>query len=374
MNDDSALIQPRLGEIAWFFLKLGTLAFGGPAAHVAIMESQLVGRLRWISREEFLDLLGASNLLPGPSSTELAIYIGYRLKGVAGLLAAGICFILPAALIVGFLAWIYVRYGSLPGVTGVLRGVKPVVIALVLQALVRLARTALKTRYLTLISLICVALALIPLNPLAVLCIGGVLSAIGRDAAPPAPALATLTFRSAAISAAQLGIASIFGAFLKIGCIVFGSGYVLLAFLQDDLVLKRHWLSSDQLLDAVAIGQATPGPVFTTATFIGYLLGGPKGAAAATAAIFLPAFVLVALTGRFIPRLRVSWYAGAFLDGLNVASLALMAVVLAALTRSAIVDVKTAMIAVVGAMLLLGTRINPTWLVVAGAIAGVLGR
>jgi len=376
---DASERRPSLAELARFFLQLGTLAFGGPAAHIAMMEDQIVRRRRWIGRQDFLDLLGAANLLPGPSSTELAIYIGYRLGGLPGLVIAGVCFILPAALIVTVLAWAYVRYGSLPRTAAVLYGVKPIVIALVVQALGRLARTAVKTRYLALIGLICTTLTLIPLNPLAILCVGGVLAAIGAqlndpDASASLPALAGTSLRAAGLSTAQIGLAPLFAAFLKIGCVVFGSGYVLLAFLQDDLVQKRGWLTSGQLLDAVAVGQVTPGPVFTTATFIGYLLAGPRGATVATVGIFLPAFVLVAATGKFVPRLRKSWYAGAFLDGLNVASLGLMIVVLIGLARTALVDPLTIAIAAVSAVLLLSTKLNPVWLIAVAAVLGVALR
>jgi chromate transporter len=369
--------HPTLPQLARFFLQLGTLAFGGPAAHIAIMEDQLVTRKKWLSREDFLDLLGAANLLPGPSSTELTIYIGYRLNGFPGLLIAGICFILPAALIVAALAWAYLRYGALPATAAILYGVKPVIIALIIQALWRLGRTAVKTRFLGLIALICVALALVPLNPVIILCVGGLLSAVGAqaansDTASALPALAAPAFGVATLSASQIAIGSIFGAFLKIGCVVFGSGYVLLAFLQHDLVDQRHWLSPGQLLDAVAVGQVTPGPVFTTATFIGYLLAGPRGAAAATVAIFLPAFVVVAATGRFIPRIRKSWYAGAFLDGLNVASLALMLVVLRQLAITAVTDPLTIAIAVVSAAVLLTTKLNSFWLIATAAVIGLL--
>jgi chromate transporter len=376
-QEDASPAKPTLGQLAGFFLQLGTLAFGGPAAHIAIMEDHLVRRRRWLSRADFLDLLGAANLLPGPSSTELAIYIGYRLNGPAGLLAAGVCFILPAALIVGCLAWAYVRFGSLGGATAILYGVKPVVIGLVIQALWRLGRTAVKTRFLALIGLICLGLTRLPLNPMIVLSIGGLLSAIGAQITNPdtpasLPALAATTFRTASISASQIALGSIFGAFLKIGCVVFGSGYVLLAFLQNELVAQRHWITSDQLLDAVAVGQVTPGPVFTTATFIGYLLAGPRGAAAATVAIFLPAFFLVAVTGKFIPKLRKSWYAGAFLDGLNVASLALMLVVLVDLARAAVIDPITISVAVISAALLLTTKLNSFWLIATGAAIGLI--
>lgn len=376
MSDHARDPHSSLSQLAWFFLQLGTFAFGGPAAHIAMMEDQLVRRRRWLNREEFLDLLGAANLLPGPSSTELAIYIGYRLHGLPGLFTAGICFVVPAAMIVCGLAWAYVHYGALPRTAAILYGLKPIVIALVLQALWRLGRSAIKTRYLGLIGAICVALSLIPLNPLAVLCVGGILSAVGAQlndpAAPDAlPSLAGVSLRAATLSAAQVSLAPLFGAFLKIGCVIFGSGYVLLAFLQDDLVQQRHWLTSNQLLDAVAVGQITPGPVFTTATFIGYLLAGPRGAVVATIGIFLPAFVLVAATGRFIPRLRKSWYAGAYLDGLNVASLGLMIVVLAGLARTALIDPLTVLLAIISTAILLTTKLNPAWLLAVGALLGL---
>ena len=375
----AAPARPSLLQVASFFLRLGTIAFGGPAAHIALMEDELVRRRRWLDRQQFLDLMGASNLLPGPSSTELAIFIGYRLAGLLGLLAAGICFIVPAGVMVTCLAWAYVRYGHLHRLGGILYGLKPVVIAIVLQALARLAKTAIKSRWLGGVAIAATAAAASGVDPMFVLLGGGLLGILVARRAPTAVAAplllgtsGTTTAGTAVAGALHPGLLPIFAAFLKIGCIVFGSGYVLLAFLQDDLVTRRGWLSSGQILDAVAVGQVTPGPVFTTATFIGYLLGGFKGAAAATVAIFLPAFVLVAISGPLVAKLRKNQQAGAFLDGLNAASLGLMAVVLWQLGRTALTDWITVAIAVISAFLLLGVRLNATWLIAAAALVGFL--
>lgn len=322
-----------LGELARLFLKLGTIAFGGPAAHIAMMEDEVVRRRRWLTREQFLDYLGATNLIPGPNSTELAIHVGHARAGWRGLLVAGACFILPAALIVAAIAWAYVKYGTLPQGEAILRGVKPVVIAVVFQAMWRLGRSAVKS---------------------------------------PTLAAVALTATVAAALGAPFGLLPLFAVFAKIGAVLFGSGYVLLVFLRADLVERLHWLSEQQLLDAVAVGQLTPGPVFTTATFVGYVLGGGPGAAVATLGIFLPAFVFVALSGPLIPRLRRSPTAGAVLDGVNVASLALMVVVTWHLARSALVDGGTVTLALLSAVLLLWRRVNSAWLVLGGAMAGLL--
>ncbi len=265
-----------LRELASFFLRLGTTAFGGPAAHIAIMEDELVRRRRWFSRERFLDLLGASNLIPGPSSSELAIHIGYLRAGWIGLLVAGSCFICPAAIIVAFLAWVYVRFGSLPATSAILYGVKPVVIAVILQALWGLGRTAVKTTFLGFVGASSVALAFLGLHPLLLLLLAGsavCLTNLGTSRL----SVSMFTFSSAptaalAGTAASFSLTSLFLVFLKVGAVVFGSGYVLLAFLRADLVVHRGWLTDSQLVDAVAVGQLTPGPVFTTATFIGYLV------------------------------------------------------------------------------------------------------
>ncbi len=357
------------------------------------MEDELVRRRAWLSREKFLDLLGASNLIPGPSSSELAIHIGYLRAGWAGLLVAGSCFILPAAAMVAALAWAYIHFGRLPATSALLYGVKPVVIAVILQALWGLGRTAAKTRLLAAVGLVSVALSIYGLHPLLLLVVAGAAVALTSGmvraskqggAALPAPfaasrpltrTYATLAKTTAgAAMAAPFGLWPLFLVFLKMGAVVFGSGYVLLAFLRADLVVHRGWLTDGQLVDAIAIGQVTPGPVFTTATFIGYVLGGLKGALVATVGIFLPAFVWVAVSGPLVPRIRKSPVAGAFLDGVNVASLALMAVVTWQLGRASLVDSETTLLAITSLFLLLRFRVNSAWLVLIGALVGLLSR
>jgi chromate transporter len=375
--------QPRAtpAQIALLFLRLGFTAFGGPAAHVAVIEHEVVRRRKWLSSERFLDLLGAANLIPGPSSTELAIFIGYEQAGVLGLLLAGACFILPAAGMVTALAWAYVRCGAVPQVAGVLYGIKPVVIAVVVQALWGLAPKAVKKSWsLGAVGVVaCVATAL-GVDSLAVLVGAGAVCVVQRrlersDGTAKGILFGGVAGTGVAVAGpAPAGLLAIFLSFLKLGAVVFGSGYVLLAFLREDLVDRRHWLTEQQLLDAVAIGQVTPGPVFTTATFLGYLLGGGWGALVATVGIFLPGFVLVAISRPLVARVRRSPVASAFLDGVNVAVLALMAVVTAQLARAAVVDVTTAGIAAASAVLLVRFRVNTTWLVAGGAVVGAITK
>lgn len=370
----------NLRELALFFLLLGTTAFGGPAGHVALMEDHLVTRKKWLTREKFLDLWGASNLIPGPSSSELAIHIGYLHGGWAGLVVAGVCFVLPAAVIVGLLAWAYVHFSQLPATSAILYGIKPVVIAVIAQALWSLSRSAVKSKFLGLLGLASLMLAAFGVQPMWLLLLSGLAAVIGDwtiSGITPKPKLSVTSFAllnlaGAGAAATPFSLVSLFFVFLKIGAVVFGSGYVLLAFLRTDLVVHRGWLTDSQLIDAVAIGQLTPGPVFTTATFIGYLLARTKGAFAATIGIFLPAFLLVAASGPLIPRIRGSRHSSAFLDGVIVGSLALMAVVSWQLARTSIVDFVTATIALVSAIALIRFRINSTWLVLMGALAGLL--
>jgi chromate transporter len=374
-----------LKEIAVSFLRLGTTAFGGPAAHIAMMEEEFVRRRGWISREEFLDMLGATNLIPGPNSTEMAIHIGHQRAGWKGLVLGGVCFIVPAVLIVMAAAWAYVRFGSLPQFQGVMYGIKPVIIAIVLQALWRLSPSAVKSRFLAVIGLIATAVAIFGVNTILVLFGAGVIAASAKwidrrriteaFAAIPAirwpgfiPVLKSVSATAAIVPFSLLGL---FLFFLKVGAVLYGSGYVLLAFLQADLVDRLHWLTQSQLLDAVAVGQVTPGPVFTTATFIGYLLGGTTGAIVATLGIFIPSFILVAASRPLIPRIRRSMIAGAFLDGVNVGALALMAAVTLRLSRAALVDVTTGMVAAVSALLLIYSRVNSAWLIFAAGLVGL---
>jgi chromate transporter len=386
-------MRHRLTELAALFLRLGTTAFGGPAAHIAMMRDEVVVRRRWMSDAEFLDLLGATNLIPGPNSTEMAIHVGHRRAGFAGLVVAGACFILPAAFITLAFAWAYAHFGARPEAAWLLYGVKPVVIAIVAQAVSGLAPVAARTRPLQAIGLAAAIAAWVGVNEFVLLLLAGV-AAVARAAAArggtaagglallplaphamlasvaPTATLAATAGAAPAATSATVGLGALFWSFAKIGSVLFGSGYVLLAFLQAELVERLGWLTSARLVDAIAIGQLTPGPVFTTATFVGYLLAGNAGAAVATVGIFLPAFVFVAASAPLVPRLRRSWIAGAVLDGVNVASLALMAVVVLQLVRAAVVDLPTALLALASLVILLRWTVNTTWLILGGAAAG----
>jgi chromate transporter len=370
--------QSSLGELARIFLKLGTISFGGPAAHIALMRVDLVERRSWLTDQAFLDLIGATNLIPGPNSTEMAIHIGYLRAGWPGLLVAGACFIFPAAFIVGLLAWVYVHSGSLPAVQAVFYGIKPVVVAIVAMALWGLARTAVRSVWLALLGILAVIGVVAGVHELLVLAICGVTAGLASARRAPAATLAiagpvapAALVLPAAAAATAVSLSELALVFAKAGAFLFGSGYVLVAFLRADLVERLRWLTEQQLLDAIAVGQFTPGPVFTTATFVGYVLGGTPGAIVATVAIFLPAFVYVAISGPLVPRMRRSPIAGGFLDGVNVASLALMAVVTWYIGRAAVIDVTTVALAV-ASLVLLVYRVNPVWPIVAGAVVGVL--
>jgi len=381
LEETSEPDRASLRALAAVFLRLGITAFGGPAAHIALMEDEFVRRRRWLTHERFLDLLGAANLIPGPSSTELAVYIGYEQAGWRGLLLAGGCFILPSALMVGVIAWAYVRFGSLPQLAGALYSIKPVVIGVIVQALWNLAPKALKGS--SLLGVIgagaCIASAL-GVDAIAVLLGSGITAVVAhrvRDGSEKnGVALScgpvAVGAAGAAVAAVTVGLGIVFLTFLKIGALVFGSGYVLLALLRADLVDRLHWLSEAQLLDAVAVGQVTPGPVFTTATFIGYIIAGAWGAVVATVAIFLPGFVLVAVTRPFIARIRRSTTAAAFFDGVNIASLSLMAVVTVELARAVLVDIPAILIVIGGAVVLILWKVNSTWLVAGAALLGAV--
>jgi chromate transporter len=347
-----------------------------------MMEDEFVRRRAWLTREQFLDLVGAAGLIPGPSSTEVAIYVGYRREGWRGLLVAGLCFILPAASMVAGIAWAYVRFGQLPAAGGALYGIKAVIIAIIGQALVAFGRTAIKSRWLLVLGIAAAVANVLGVAPVAALVFAGALSALTRAVEKPLPKghAGLLLPGALGVSTSVVtlpAIAKLFLIFLKLGAVVFGSGYVLLAFLRTDLVLRTDWVTGvteSQLIDAVAVGQFTPGPVFTTATFIGYLVLGFPGAVVATVGIFLPSFVLVAVSGPLIPRLRRSPVAGAFLDGINVASLAIMAVVAGQLARVAIVDVPTVLLSLASAIALFRGRVNSAWLVLGGGVAGVFAE
>lgn len=373
-------------ELMLLFLKLGTIGFGGPAAHVALIQNEVVLRRRWLSQEEFLDLLSASNLIPGPNSTELAIHIGHRMAGWRGLLVAGISFIFPAVAIVSVLAWVYVTYGNLPSLEWIMYGIKPVIIAVILQAILTLYKSAVKTKFLTFLAVVALSANALGVGELATIFGVGVLALIAHLFRSESAALgfafipwkdegrviATSIAAASASAAIPFSNEKLFLFFLKVGSVLFGSGYVLLAFLRAELVDNWRWLSEAQLLDAVAVGQFTPGPLFTTATFIGYVISGPVGATLATLGIFLPAFFFVAISAPFLPLLRKSPHASAILDGINVASLAVMAVTTFHLARSSLVDVPTIFLASLAALLLLRYKVNSAWLVMAGGIVGWL--
>jgi len=371
--------RTTLAELALLFARLGATAFGGPAAHLALMREEVVRRRQWLSEERFLDLLGATNLIPGPNSTEMAIHIGWERRRWAGLVVAGIAFILPAMLLSAVFGWAYLRFGSVPSAGWLLYGVKPVILGVVVQAIWGLAPRAARTAGLRVLALVSAVLAAWGVNEIALLFGSGALALLASRAARGAqtrgalrPLLPVLPLAVGAGALSGVTLSSLFWVFFKIGSVLFGSGYVLLAFLRADLVQRLGWLSEAQLIDAIAVGQVTPGPVFTTATFIGYLLAGPSGALVATAGIFLPAFIFVALSGPLVPRLRASPLAGAFLDGVNVASLALMAVVTLQLGRAALVDLPSVALASISALLLVRFQPNATWLVLGGAAAGWL--
>ena len=382
-----------LADLAVLFLRLGVTAFGGPAAHIAMMRDEVVDRRKWLTDAEFLDLLAATNLIPGPNSTEMAIHLGYRRAGLAGLALAGVCFILPAALIVLPIAWAYARYGETPQAAWLAYGIAPVIIAIVAQAVIKLGRAAVTGVAPALLGAAAAGLSIAGVNELLLLGGGAVAGlavagarTLGRGGPSGGAAVAAWAAAFAAGGACLHAASAVAAAaasvpvtltrlglfFLKVGSILFGSGYVLLAFLRADLTERWGWLTEQQLIDAVTVGQVTPGPVFTTATFIGYLLGGVPGAVLATVAIFLPGFVFVALTQPIIPRLRASVLMGGALDGVVAASLGLMLAVTWQLAGAAITDVPTAGVAAAAAVILVVWKPNSTWLILAGAVAGRL--
>ncbi|MCB1056865.1 MAG: chromate efflux transporter, partial [Acidobacteria bacterium] len=360
---DAPRSRGRLLELAGLFVKLGSVAFGGPAAHIALLETEVVERRRWLERQHFLDLIGATQLIPGPNSTEMVMHVGHERAGWPGLLVAGAGFILPAALITGLFAWFYVRFGSLPAVAPFFAGIQPVIVAVVAAALWRLGHKAWKDSYTLLLGLSVAVAALVGTGEIATLAAAALIGTLWlhtarKGPAPPSPGgaspgngtpgtrAAVLAGAGAASASSALGATAVAtGAptlvqlalfFLKVGSVLYGSGYVLLAFLEGGLVERWGWLTESQLLDAVAVGQLTPGPVLTTATFVGYLLAGIPGAVVATVAIFLPSFIFVAALNPWVPRLRRSPWTAAFLDAVNAAALGLMLAVTVDLARASI--------------------------------------
>ena len=370
-------LSKRLAEIATLFLKLGITAFGGPAAHVAMMHDEVVKRRKWLDDQQFLDLLGATNLIPGPNSTEMAIHIGLLRAGWLGLIVGGVCFILPAMLIVMALAWAYVQFGSSPTATWLLYGIKPAVIAVIVMALWELGRKAVKGPLTIAVGLGVFALYFLQVNEIALLFAGGLIVMTGanirrfRQAGLKSIFLPLTALSAPALITTSFSLPVLFFTFLKIGAVLYGSGYVLLAFMRADFVTRLGWLTDQQLIDAIAIGQVTPGPVFTTATFVGFILGGTPGALLATLGIFLPSFIFVAISNPLIPKLRNSPWVSGLLDGVNIASLGLIGAVTLELGRASLIDPITVVIALVSVVLLARFKINSTWLVAGGAIIGL---
>ncbi len=373
--------KPSLKELALVFGRIGATAFGGPAAHLAMIDEEIVRRRKWISQEEFLDLLGAINLIPGPNSTEMAIHIGYKTRGWKGLLVAGTSFIAPAFLIVWAIAVFYVKFGSLPELQSVFLGVKPVILAIIAQAVWSLSRTAIKDWILGFCAALALILYLMSGQEILVLFLVAILNLVLRiKPKPPGKSLlfsflilqvSPLTRAWAQLTQqSKVAAAHLFWYFAKVGSVLFGSGYVLIAFLQNDLVEKYHWITQQQLIDAITVGQLTPGPVFTTATFIGYLISGHEGALFATVGIFAPAFLFVALSAPFIPVLRKSKWTATLLDGLNVASLSLMAGAALILAKDTVSNLYGGVIFLLSLALLVKFKINSTWLILIAAGLG----
>jgi chromate transporter len=413
MTGQNQLNEPRAAGShpgAWRlfleFLKLGSVAFGGPAAHAALMEQELVSRRKWLSHQQFLDFLGAVNLIPGPNSTQMTMLVGYKLRGLPGMLATGFGFIIPAALITGLLAWLYVTYGQVPAVEGLFFGLKPAVIAVIAGAILNLGQKALKGFWLGVLGVLTLGATLAGLGEIVAILGAGALGMLAfgmhtlvrgknkpKDKPPdsgtpndrkgngpgkpgggglkglmPLPLLAT-----ASAALASYSLLKLFWVFARIGAVLFGTGYVLVAYLDGELVEKLGWITREQLLDAIAIGQFTPGPILTAATFIGYLLDGVPGALAATAGIFLPSFVFILLLYPVIPRLRRSPYTSAFLDSVNMAAVAVMLSVTILMTIDTATDWRTALILGLALGVVFGLKkIGSVWIILGGAALGYL--
>ncbi len=395
MMESTEARSGSVGEVARLFFRLGCVAFGGPAAHIAMMEDEFVTRRKWMTREHFLDLIGATNLIPGPNSTEMTMHVGFERAGWRGLFAAGASFILPAATITGILGWLYVKYGTLPDVEPFLVGIKPAVLAVIAGALWKLTKKAVKgwrTAAVGLGALIAIALGV---SEISAMILGGIVGMLfirlseprfdGGDSASSAkrgepesplrkgflfPIVAGGVATGVAVGTVSLWKLGLF--FLKVGAILYGSGYVLFAFLEGDLVNTYGWLTNEQLVDAIAIGQFTPGPVLSTATFIGYVLAGWQGAVVATVAIFLPSFFFVLVLNPIIPKLRRSVWMGAFLDAVNVAAVALMVWVSYRLGVATLTDWTAWLILVLAAIALFRFKLNAAWIVLGGALVGVV--
>ncbi|WP_044400513.1 chromate efflux transporter [Lacinutrix sp. Hel_I_90] len=368
--------KDRLKEVALVFFKLGCFAFGGPAAHIAMMEEEVVTKRKWMTRDYFLDLIGATNLIPGPNSTEMTMHCGYERAGKKGLFVAGVAFIFPAILITGILAYLYIKYGSLPEVTPFVFGIKPAVLAIIASAVFKLGKKAVKTMELAALGALVLIVSLLGVNEIIALLAAGIFGMayfyIKEKSKTKLQSFLPFTlFATSGLSLFKIGTLNVFLTFLKVGAILYGSGYVLFAYLDAELVTKG-WLTRAELIDAIAVGQFTPGPVLSTSTFIGYQLSGFPGALAATAGIFLPSFLFVLVLNPLIPRMQKSKVLRYFLDSVNVAAVAVMLAVLIIMAKETLVDWKAIAIALIAVYLTFGTKISPIWNIIIGAVLGFL--
>jgi chromate transporter len=371
-SKDKVSRKNELRDLFRLFLRLGLTAFGGPAAHIAMMQREVVEKRRWMDHAHFLDLIGATNLIPGPNSTEMAIHIGQQRAGWRGLLVAGACFICPAVVITGIIAWLYQQYGQVPQVSAFIFGIKPAIIPVILAAALPLARRALKGALLWVIAVAAFVAGLVGVNEIYVMFGAGLLALLwvaGRLTGSSLRGIAPVLLH---VPALVVSNARIFFSFLKVGAILYGSGYVLFAFLDSELV-QKGLLSRKVLIDAIAVGQFTPGPVFSSVTFIGWQMGGWQSAALATLAIFLPSFVFVALSHPLVPRMRRSKLFSAFLDGVNAASVAIILTVCIEFGRATITDWRAIAIAGVSAVVVFGfPKVNSAFVIIGGALLGYL--
>lgn len=366
----------KLKEVAQVFLKLGCFAFGGPAAHIALMEEEIVVKRQWMPRDYFLDIIGATNLIPGPNSTEITMHCGYERAGRKGLFVAGLCFIFPAIIITGILAYLYVEYGALPEVKPFIIGIKPAVLAIIASAIIKLSKKAVKSTELAVLGVLVLVVSLLGVNEVLALLMAGVFGMVyfylkKRFKNKTLSISPILLCFGVVETLVKLSSVKVFLIFLKVGAILYGSGYVLFAYLDAELV-SRGWLTRTELIDAIAVGQFTPGPVLSTSTFIGYQLSGFYGAIAATAGIFLPSFLFVLVLNPYISKMRASKILRHFLDSVNVAAVAVMLAVLVVMMIDTIVDWRTVLIALLSCYLTFGTKIATMWIIVIGAILGYL--
>lgn len=369
-------MNQKLREVAQVFFKLGCFAFGGPAAHIAMMEDEIIERRKWMTRDYFLDLIGTTNLIPGPNSTEMTMHCGYERAGKMGLFVAGIAFIFPATIITGILAYLYVEYGQLPEVEPFIYGIKPAVLAIITAAILKLGKKAIKNIELIIIGLLVLVASLLGVNEVFALLAGGVSgmfyfyakSKTSTSLKSVSPLLVLLGINT---TVTNVSVLKLFFIFLKVGAILYGSGYVLFAYLDAELV-SRGLLTRSELIDAIAIGQFTPGPVLSTSTFIGYQLSGLSGAIVATAGIFLPSFLFVLILNPFIPKMRNSKILRGFLDSVNVAAVAVMLAVLFVMAKETLMEWQSIVIVLLAVFLTFKTKVSTIWTIIIGAILGFL--